>query len=79
MQPNLSYNSWLRDTADELRSTLVKNMDRLLVQLPVVQLELQQEGTSTERLTRCSLAVIHLMTELHLLLVTTDKKMEEMV
>ncbi len=66
----MGYNSWLREQAQESKNTLVKNMDRLQVQLPVAQSVLSQEAISTERLTRCSLAVIHLMTELHLLLVT---------
>ncbi len=76
MQSVTGYNNWLRDTAEEQRSTLVKNMDRLLAQLPVVQSVLSQEEISTERLTRCSLAVIHLMTELHLLLVTMKGGMD---
>ena len=69
----MSYNNWLRATANEQQTTLVKNMDRLQAQLPVVLSALSLEEISTERLTRCSLAVIHLMTELHLLLVTIEE------
>ncbi len=72
----MGYNSWLREEALESKSTLLKNMVRLQAQLPVVQSVLSQEEISTERLTRCSLAVIHLMTELHLLLVTMKGGMD---
>ncbi len=74
MQSVTGYNNWLRDTAEESKNTLVKNMDRLLVQLPVVLSVLSQEEISTQRLARTSLAVIHLMTELHLLVTTRENE-----
>ncbi len=67
----MGYNSWLREEAQDSKDSLHKNMVRLQAQLPVVLSVLSLEEISTERLTRCSLAVTHLMTELHLLLVTT--------
>ncbi len=70
----MGYNSWLREQALESKNTLVKNMDRLLVQLPVVLSVLSQEEMSSMRLQRVSVATIHLMTELHLLVTTLEEK-----
>ncbi len=67
----MQYNSWLRDTAEKSKNTLVKNMARLQVQLQVVQSVLLQGEISTLRLTRVSAAINHLETELHLLVIMT--------
>ena len=70
--PNISYNSWLRDTAEESRNTLLKNLVRLQAQLSVLASVMQVEEISTERLGRVSLALIHAMTEIHLLVTLTE-------
>ncbi len=72
--PNISYNSWLRDTAIEYRKQLKKNSERLQVQLSVLDSLICQEGISTERFERVSLALIHAMTEIHLLVILTEEK-----
>jgi len=66
-QPNISYNSWLREEAQNSSNTLHKNMARLQAQLQVLESVICLEEITSERLGRISLAVNHLMTELHLL------------
>ncbi len=68
----MSFNTWLRDTAQESRSTLSKNSARLRAQLSVLDSLICQEGISTERFARVSLALIHVMTEIHLLVTLTE-------
>ncbi len=65
--PKLSYNNWLRKEAVDSKTTLVKNTGRLLDQLRVLESVISQEGITTERFGRVSLAMVHLMIELHLL------------
>ncbi len=72
--PKLSYNSWLREEARDSSSTLRKNMDRLQVQLRVLESVISLEEITSERLGRVSTAVNHLMTELHLLVTLTGVK-----
>ncbi len=71
MQPNFSYNEWLRDTNNKSEQELLKNMVKLQAQLSVVQSVLQEEigtvASQAHRVTRVNLAMIHLMTEIHLL------------
>ncbi len=71
----MSYNSWLRDTGLESKAMLSKNTARLLVQLSVLQSVLEQEtGMADSRVTRVDLAMIHLMTEIHLLVIMTQER-----
>ncbi len=70
----LSYNSWLRDTAVEQNSLLRKNTARLQAQLSVLDSLILPEETTSERYARVSLAMVHLMTELHLLVTLTEEK-----
>ncbi len=70
----MGYNSWLRESAQESRNTFQQNTVRLQAQLSAVLSVLQLEETSTTRLTRVSLAMIHLMEELHLLVTLTEEK-----
>jgi len=70
----MAYNSWLREEANSSRNTLIKNTDRLLAQLQVLQSVLLLEKVSSVRLTRVSLAMTHLMTELHLLVISTEQE-----
>ncbi len=71
---NMSYNNWLRDTASDSRAMLKRNSERLQVQLSALDSLICQEGISTERFARVSLALIHVMTEIHLLVTLTEEK-----
>ncbi len=71
---NISYNSWLREEAQERNNMLRKNMARLQVQLSVLDSVISLEEITSERSARISLAVNHLMTELHLLVTLTVNK-----
>ncbi len=70
--PNISYNNWLREEAESSSNSLRKNMGRLQVQLSVLDSVISLEEITSERLGRISLAVNHLMTELHLLVTLTE-------
>ncbi len=70
---NISYNSWLREEAQGSRSMLRKNTARLLAQLQVLDSVISQEEITTERFGRVSQALIHAMTEIHLLVISTVK------
>ncbi len=72
--PNISYNSWLREEAQESRNTLKRNSERLQAQLSVLDSLISLEVISTERFARVSLALIHVMTEIHLLVILTEEK-----
>ncbi len=72
-QPNLSYNSWLREEVQEQNNTLRKSMDRLQAQLQVLPSVISLEEITSERSARVLQAVIHLMTELHLLVTLAEK------
>ncbi len=71
---NTSYNSWLREEAQERNNMLRKNMDRLQVQLSVLGSVISLEEITSERSARVLQAVNHLMTELHLLVTLTEDK-----
>ncbi len=73
-QANLSYNSWLREEGQNSRNSLRKNTDRLLAQLSVLDSVILPEETTSARLERVSWAMVHLMTELHLLVTLTGVK-----
>ena len=73
-QPNMSYNSWLREEAQNSNNILRQNTDRLLAQLQVLQSVILPEEITTERSVRVSLAMVHLMTELHLLVISTERE-----
>ncbi len=72
--PNTSYNNWLREEAQSSRHMLSKNMARLQAQLSVLDSVISQEGITTVRFARVSQAMVHLMTELHLLVTLTEEK-----
>ncbi len=72
--PRLSYNNWLREEAVDSKSTLLKNMDRLQAQLPVLESLISQGEITTARFERVSQALIHVMTEIHLLVILTEEK-----
>jgi len=74
---NMSYNSWLREEAQSSRNLLRKNTARLLAQLSVLDSVILQEETTSERFGRVSLAMVHLMTELHLLVISTERGVTE--
>ncbi len=68
----LSYNNWLREEAQNSRDLLLKNTARLQAQLRVLDSVISQEMISSQRLTRVLVAENHLMTELHLLVISTE-------
>ncbi len=68
----MGYNNWLRANAQESRDLLKKNSVRLQAQLSVLDSVMLLEETSTARLERVSLAIIHVMTEIHLLVTLTE-------
>ncbi len=70
----MSYNSWLRDTAIELKDLLQKNTDRLQGQLSVLDSLMRAEQISSQRLTRVLVAEDHLMSEIHLLVTLMEDK-----
>ncbi len=72
--PRLSYNNWLREEATDSRSMLLQNMVRLRAQLPVLESLILAEEITTERFARVSQALIHAMTEIHLLVILTEAK-----
>ncbi len=72
-QPNISYNRWLRATAEDSRSMLSKNMEQLQAQLSVLDSLMQQAEISTVRSERVSQALIHAMTEIRLLVILTEE------
>ncbi len=73
-QQNLSYNSWLREEALDLRQQLRKNTARLQAQLSVLDSVISPEGITLGRFGRISLAMTHLMTELHLLVTLIEQE-----
>jgi len=60
--------------ATEQLSMLDKNTVKLQDQLSVLQLALRQEGISSVRLARTLQAMNHLVTEIHLLVISTLEK-----
>ncbi len=72
--PVTSYNNWLREEAQDCRNLLAKNMDRLQVQLSVLDSVICLEQISTQRLERVSVAITHVLTEIHLLVTLTEEK-----
>ncbi len=70
----MSYNSWLREEAQERNNMLRKNMGRLLVQLQVLPSVISLEEITLERSERVFTAINHLMTELHLLVTLAENK-----
>ncbi len=72
--PVTSYNSWLREEAQERNNLLRKNMARLRGQLSVLDSVISLEAITSERSARVLQAVNHLMTELHLLVTLTGVK-----
>ncbi len=71
---NISYNNWLREEALNSKSLFHKNMVRLQAQLQVLESVISLEEISTVRFARVSTAMVHLMTELHLLVTLTEEK-----
>ncbi len=73
---NLSYNSWLREEAVKSKNMLHKNTVRLQAQLQVLESVISQAEITTVKFARVSTAMVHLMTELHLLVISTQKEGE---
>ncbi len=71
-QPNMSYNSWLREEAQDSKAMFSKNMARLLAQLSALDSVILPAVITSERYGRASLAMVHLMTELHLLVTSME-------
>ncbi len=69
-----SYNNWLREEADVRNSILRKNTARLQAQLSVLDSVILQEEITSVRSERVCTAMVHLMTELHLLVTLTEEK-----
>ncbi len=69
----MGYNTWLRDTSVKLSSMLKQNTVRLQAQLSVLLsvLELETGTVDSHRVYRVNQAMIHLMTEMHLLVTMT--------
>jgi len=72
--PNTSYNNWLREEAVSSSIMLRKNMAKLRAQLRVLESVISLEEITSERSVRISMAVNHLMTELHLLVTLQENK-----
>ncbi len=64
---SMSYNNWLREEAENSSRLLRKNMVRLQAQLQALESVICLEEITMERSARLSTAVIHVMTEIHLL------------
>ncbi len=70
----MGYNSWLREEADKQQSLLLESMDRLPDQLSELQSVLLLEEISSVRSARVLQAMIHLESEIHLLVTLTGEK-----
>jgi len=73
-RPDTQYNSWLREQALSSRSTLEKNTAKLRLVLQVLESVTSQEGTTSVRFARISAAMVHLITEIHLLVTLTEQE-----
>ncbi len=71
--PNMSYNNWLREEGLNSRDLLKQNTARLLAQLQVLDSVISQEEIISVRFGRVSTAMVHLMTEIHLLVISTGQ------
>ncbi len=63
----MSYNNWLREEALDSRTTFEKNTVKLQRVLQVLDSVISQEEITSVRFARVSAAMVHLMTEVHLL------------
>ncbi len=72
--PSTSYNSWLREEAQNSNTTLKKNMAKLQQVLPVLESVICPAEITSERLGRVSQAINHLIVEIHLLVTLTEEK-----
>ncbi len=68
----MAYNNWLREAADKQQDMLLESMDKLPDQLSALQSVLLQGEISSARLTRVCRAMIHLVSEIHLLVTLTE-------
>ncbi len=73
-QPNTQYNNWLREQALSSKDTLKKNTVKLQQVLLVLESVIYQEEITSVRFARVSAAMIHLITEVHLLVTLTEEK-----
>ncbi len=71
--PGISYNNWLREEALDSNNMLNRNMVKLRQALSVLDSVISQAGISTERSERVSTAINHLITEVHLLVISTGE------
>ncbi len=72
--PNTSYNNWLREEAVASNNMLSQNMAKLQAQLQALGSVICLEEITMERSARVSQALIHAMTEIHLLVTLTLEK-----
>ncbi len=70
----ISYNNWLREEAQNSSNMLNKNTARLLAQLRVLPSVTLLGEITSERYERVSTAMVHLMNELHLLVISVENK-----
>ncbi len=70
----MSYNSWLREQALDSKDTLRKSMGKLQQVLPVLESVTCQGEITSERFARVSLAINHLIVEIHLLVTLMEEK-----
>ncbi len=72
MQLNSQYNNWLRDMAVNSKKELRLNMAKLQQALLVLESAISQEETTSGKYARVSIAMVHLLTEVHLLVTLTE-------
>ncbi len=71
----LSYNNWLRETAEESQTILSKSTANILVELQGLQSALQQGITmEPSRVLRVTFAISHLTSEIRLLAILKEMR-----
>ncbi len=71
----LSYNSWLRETADESLTILSRSTANILVELLGLQSALEQGITmEPSRVSRVTFAISHLTSEIRLLAILKEMR-----
>ena len=71
---NISYSNWLREEALDSKTTLKKNTVKLLRVLQVLDSLICPEEITSVKFARVSTAMVHLITEIHLLVISTEEK-----
>ncbi len=71
----LSYNNWLRETAEESQTILKASTANILVELQGLQSALEQEITmEPSRVLRVTFAISHLTSEIRLLAILKEMR-----